>query len=238
MLRVLIVDDETPARVRLKRMLKKVPDCEFAGEAASANQALEALDDEAVDVLLLDISMPGLNGMALARKLAKTDDPPSVVFCTAWPDQALEAFECDAVDYLVKPIRAERLASALEKVARMRGKGATQEEHAFLRATIGGKTLLVPVDDAICLLAEDKYTTVIHTEGQTVINDSLVELEKRYPGRFMRVHRNALVAASRIRGLEHAPGGPAQVVLDGSDIRPEVSRRLVAGVRSFIKDLT
>ena len=182
--------------------------------------------------------MPGLDGMTLARKLAQEDQPPSVVFCTAWPDQALEAFECDAVDYLVKPIRAERLASALEKVARMRGKGVEEEEQAFLRSTIAGKTTLIPVDSAICLLAEDKYTTVIYAEGQTVINDSLVELERRYPDRFLRVHRSALVAANRVRGLKQSPGGPAQVVLDGTDFRPEVSRRLLAGFRRFIKDLT
>jgi two-component system response regulator AlgR len=238
MLRVLIVDDEPPARGRLRRMLANVPDCELAGEAASANEALAALDAEAIDVLLLDISMPGLDGMALARKLAQEERPPSVVFCTAWPDQALEAFECDAVDYLVKPIRAERLSSALEKVARMRGAGMAEEEQAFLRSTIAGKTTLIPVDSAICLLAEDKYTTVIYAEGQTVINDALVDLEQRYPDRFLRVHRSALVATSRIRGLESAPGGPAHVILDGTDFRPEVSRRLLAGVRRFIRDLT
>ena len=198
MLKVLIVDDEPPARARLRRLLKPLAGCELAGEACSADEALDFLSASAVDVLLLDISMPGLDGMTLARRLAEQAKPPSVVFCTAWPDQALEAFECDAVDYLVKPIRTERLQSALEKVARLRGVGPGARPDALLRATVGGKTTLVPVDDVVCLLAEDKYTTVFYTGGETVINNSLVELEKRYGDRFLRVHRNALVAVNRI----------------------------------------
>lgn len=236
MLRILIVDDEPPARARLRRLLKPLAGCQVTAEAGSAAEALSALEREAVDLLLLDISMPGLDGMGLAQRLARWDQPPSVVFCTAWPDQALEAFECDAVDYLVKPVRAERLAAALEKVARIRGRAGGAGAEAYLRATVGGRTLLVPVDEVACLLAEDKYTTVFYSGGETVINNSLVELEQRFADQFLRVHRNALVSTGRIRGLETRPGGPTRVVLEGSDQRPEVSRRHLPAVRRFVRE--
>jgi two-component system response regulator AlgR len=238
MLKVLIVDDEPPARARLSRLVREMEECEVAGEADSAAAALEALAASTVDALLLDISMPGLDGMTLARQLAQQDEPPSVVFCTAWPDQALEAFECDAVDYLVKPVRADRLRTALEKVARIRGRSRDAQAASFLRSTVGGKTILVPVEEVICLLAEDKYTTVFHSGGETVINDSLVELEKRFGGRFLRIHRNALVALDRVRGLQTSSSGPAQLVLDGCDACPEVSRRHLPAVRKIVKELS
>lgn len=237
MLNVLIIDDEPPARARLRRLLKGIGDCALAGEAGSADEALSFLETGQADVMLLDISMPGLDGMTLARRLAERDDPPAVIFCTAWPDQALEAFECDAVDYLVKPVRRERLENALGKAARLRGVEDKAGEEAFLRATVGGRTLLVPVDQVICLLAEDKYTTVFHSGGETVVNDSLVELERKFGDRFLRVHRNALASTAHIRGLETSPSGPACLVLEGSDARPEVSRRHLAAVRQFIRSL-
>jgi len=217
-------------------MLEGQVEYTVVGEAGSAAEALSALDREAVDLLLLDISMPGLDGMSLAQRLAHRDQAPAVVFCTAWPDQALEAFECDAVDYLVKPVRAERLATALDKVARMRGQAEASGPDVYLRATVGGKTLLVPIDEVACLLAEDKYTTVFYSGGETVINNSLVELENRFADQFLRVHRNALVATGKIRGLETSPAGPAHVVLEDCTARPEVSRRHLAAVRRFIRE--
>ena len=237
MLKVLIVDDESPARKRLARMLQRCEGCEVAGEAESAAVALNTMEETPVDVLLLDISMPGLDGMTLAHRLAKQENPPAVVFCTAWPDQALDAFECDAIDYLVKPVRQERLQSALAKVARMRGSQPDETADAFLRSTVGGRTLLVPMAEVICLLAEDKYTTVFHSGGEAVINNSLVELETRFGDRLLRVHRNALVALDRIRGLEVPNTGSARVVLDRCEAKPEVSRRHLPAVRRIVKEL-
>jgi two-component system response regulator AlgR len=237
MLNILIVDDEPPARARLRRLLAEVPGCDSVAEAGSASEAMEMLSRHPVDALLLDISMPGLDGMALARQLAAQDDPPAVVFCTAWPDQALEAFECDAVDYLVKPVRAERLQSALQKVARLRGRPLDEDAGRFLRSTVGGKTSLVPVEEVICLIAEDKYTTVFYVGGETVINNSLVELEKRFEARFLRVHRKALVAIDRIRGLAAEPSGSHHVVLEGCELQPLISRRHLPAVRKFIRGL-
>ncbi len=238
MIRILIIDDEPPARARLKRLLEAMPDCEIAGEAGSGTRALELIPELNPELLLLDISMPGIDGMALARTLQAMDAAPAVVFCTAWPDQALEAFECDAVDYLVKPVRAERLRAAISRVERFLNK--TPEAAAanqYLRSIVGGRTTLVSLNDVICLVAEDKYTTVVHEQGKAVINESLVELEKRFPALWLRIHRNALVASKRIRGLQRSPSGPSFLLLDGTGFKPEISRRKLSTIRRYIREL-
>jgi len=237
MIRTLIIDDEPPARARMRRMLESLPGCEVAGEAASGARALEMIGELEPDLLLLDISMPGMDGMALARTLQAMEDAPAVVFCTAWPDQALDAFDHDAVDYLVKPVRRERLAAAVAKVSRLLAGGPAPQAHVhYLRSTVGGRIRLVALADVICLLAEDKYTTVIYREGRTVINDPLVELEKRYPQQLMRVHRNALVAPGAVRGLERYASGQVCVLLEGTDVTPEVSRRQLAALRRYLRE--
>ncbi len=237
MLRILIVDDEAPARERMARMLSELPGFEIAGEAASGQQALSAIEELSPDILLLDISMPGMDGMTLARTLQKGGLQPAVIFCTAYQNQALEAFEAEAVDYLVKPVRAERLAQALEKARRFIGDRATSEPNAYLKSTVGGKVLLTPVPRVICLLAEDKYTTVVHEKGRTVIDDSLTELETRFPAEFFRIHRNALISTRHLRGLERGDNGTVVAVLSGTDERPEVSRRNVAALRKLLAEL-
>jgi two-component system response regulator AlgR len=236
-IRTLIVDDEPPARARLKRLLGKIAGCELAGEAGSGTKALEMIRERRPDLVLLDISMPGLDGMALAATLQSMEHPPAVVFCTAWPDRALAAFDRDAVDYLVKPVRLERLQAAVRKVRRYQAQtGGAPGTPDFLRATVGGKTTLVPLDEIFCLVAEDKYTTVRYQHGKTVVNDSLVELERRYPGRFLKVHRNTLVATARIRGLQKSLDGPKRLLLEGTDFQPEVSRRCLSAVRRYIRN--
>lgn len=236
-MRILIIDDEPPARARLRRMLGPIPGCTVAGEAASGEEALELIATCRPDMLLLDISMPGLDGMSLARMVKGQEPSPAVVFCTAWPDQALEAFDCDAVDYLVKPVRPERLEAALRKVERMLGSDDSPAGDGFLRSIVGGRTTLVALRDVICLLAEDKYTTVVYRSGKTVINDPLVELEKRFPDRLLRIHRNALVSPGHIRGLDSAPSGSARLVLEGTDFRPEVSRRRLPAIRQILREM-
>jgi two-component system response regulator AlgR len=236
-IRTLIVDDEPPARARLKRLLGQVGECELVGVAGSGAQALKLIPALRPDLLLLDISMPGIDGMALAGTLQSMDQAPAVVFCTAWPDRALTAFDRDAVDYLVKPVRLERLQAAVRKVSRYLARaGQAHAETHFLRATVGGRTTRVALQDVLCLVAEDKYTTVWYVQGKTVLNESLVELEGRYPEQWLRIHRNALVARQRIRGLEKSAGGTAVLVLDGTDLRPVVSRRQLAAVRRFIRE--
>ena len=237
MLSILIVDDEQPARDRLRRLVEALPRFHLAGEASSAADALERIRDLSPDILLLDISMPGMDGMSLARALKEGGAMPAVVFCTAYQDQALNAFEVEAVDYLVKPVRAERLEAALEKAKRYVGAEEEGKEGQFLRSTVGGKVVLTPVQRVICLLSEDKYTTVVHEQGETVIDESLTELEQRFPALFFRIHRNALVSRRHLRGLERTTEGQSHVLLSGTDRKPEVSRRNTAALRQLLSDL-
>jgi two-component system response regulator AlgR len=237
MLSILIIDDEQPARDRLQRLVADLPGFRVVGQAASGTAAMDQVRRLRPDVLLLDISMPGMDGMALARVLHDQGAAPAIVFCTAYQDQALNAFEVEAVDYVVKPVRAERLAAALEKARRFLGQdGAPGPEH-FLRSTVGGKVVLTPVDHVICLAAEDKYTTVIHEQGETVIDESLTELEQRFPGSFVRIHRNALVSLKHLRGVERTAEGHTRALLSGTDRKPEVSRRNVSPLRKLLSDL-
>lgn len=236
MFNILIIDDEKPARDRLRRLVEAMPQYAVAGEAASGTEALERIRELSPDVLLLDISMPGMDGLSLARVLQEGGVSPAVVFCTAYQDQALRAFEVEAVDYLVKPVRAERLERALEKACRLLGGDSHEPEH-FLRSTLGGKVVLTPIHRVICLVAEDKYTTVIHEKGDTVIDESLTELEERFPSLFFRVHRGALVSRKHVRGLERMRDGTTVALLSGTDRKPEVSRRNISALRKLLSEL-
>ena len=238
MLRILIIDDERPARNRLRRMLADLPMAHVVGEAASGQEALRLIPVMAPDVLLLDISMPGLGGLAIAETLQQQSSAPAVIFCTAWSDKAVKALEVDAVDYLVKPVRAERLEMALEKAKRFISKGRTEAEDSFLRSTLGNKVYLMPLTDLIFLRAEDKYTTAVHINGESVVNQTLLELEKTHADFLVRIHRGVLVAKNRIRGLEKASDGRHYVLLDGCDDHPQVSRRNLAAIRRLIQELT
>ena len=238
MLNILIIDDEQPARDRLRRLVNAIPDFRVAGEAANGVEALDKIRELSPDILLLDISMPGMDGMSLARTLQDTGASPAVIFCTAYQDQALRAFEVEAVDYVVKPVRAERLQKALEKAGRYLGGDEQAEEQHFLRSTVGGKVVLTPLSRVICLLAEDKYTTVIHENGTTVVDESLTELENCYPSNFFRVHRNALVSRKHLRGLARTSEGHTQVLLSGTERKPEVSRRNVSALRKLLSEIS
>lgn len=234
MMRILIVDDERLARSRLTRLLQGQEDCEIVGEAKDGLSATDLIETQNPDLVLLDISMPGQSGMALARNLGEMDVAPAVVFCTAHEERALEAFDVSAVDYLVKPVRPERLEAALVKVRQFLASAPRRRQ--FLRSTGGGKEVLIPLESVICLLAEDKYTTVIHTDGEAVINDTLVQLERAHPNRFCRTHRKALVTRSCIRGLNRDGSGVHRVALEGTDSTPRVSRRQLSTVRRIIRE--
>ena len=237
MLNILIVDDEQPARERLQRLVEEMPQYSVIGQARSGDEALESIAALHPDILLLDISMPGMDGMRLARVLQRGGLRVAVIFCTAFQNQALEAFEAEAVDYLVKPVRPERLQQALEKARRYLGDREDQAPDQFLRSTVGGKVLLTPIQRVICLLSEDKYTTVVHEKGKTVIEDSLLELERRFADEFFRIHRNALISRKHLRGVARDNDGRALAVLSGTDIQPEVSRRNVAALRKLLSKL-
>lgn len=235
MLKLLIVDDEMPARSRLRRMLSQQAGCEVVGEAGSGLEARGRIRELTPDVLLLDISMPGLDGLQLAGELKNLERPPALIFCTAYEQHALEAFDHAAVDYLVKPVSPERLGQALDRARRYLGMDSAE---AFLASTLGGATELIDLNDVACLVAEDKYTTayLAAKKKNMMINHSLTELEKAHPDRFLRIHRNALVARDRVRGLERGDGG-MHVIIDGCALRPVVSRRQLATVRRLIREM-
>ncbi len=237
-MRVLLVDDEPLARDRLRRLLADLPQCELSGEAGDGRTALELCDRLAPDVVLMDIRMPGMDGLEAARHLAGLPDPPAVIFTTAFGDHALEAFEACAVDYLLKPIRGERLAAALGNARRLTRAQAAQldvdtggvRNHICVR--VRGNLQLIPVTDIRYFRADNKYVAVRTGEGEYLIEESLKTLEDEFGGRFLRIHRNALVAVDFITGLEKTAEGQCAVALAGIDERLEISRRHQPDVRA------
>ncbi|MCJ0764351.1 LytR/AlgR family response regulator transcription factor [Variovorax terrae] len=242
-LRVLIVDDEALARARLRTLLGDcgAPAARLGGEAANAVEAIELLRRDAFDAALLDIRMPGADGLALAQTLRTLPRPPAVVFVTAHAEHAVQAFDLEAVDYLTKPVRLERLQAALQKVERQMTAGQGRRPdfpQEMLIIQDRGRTERVPLGDVLYLKAELKYVTV-RTAGKSYILDgSLSELEERHAAHFMRVHRNALVARRAVRVLEKhfdpEEGEGWAVRLAGIDDLLAVSRRQLTAVREAI----
>ncbi|HEY1392188.1 MAG TPA: LytTR family DNA-binding domain-containing protein [Methylibium sp.] len=253
MLRVLIVDDEELARSRLSALVSEVrePLCQVVGEAANAAQALDWLASShggGADVLLLDVQMPGLAGTELAARLSSLARPPAVIFVTAHAEHALRAFELDAVDYLTKPVRRERLHAALQRAAQRRGSQPAAQAPAdrpTLVVSDRGRLARVPLAEVLYLKAELKYVTLRTASHTYVLDDALADLERRLGPGFLRVHRNALVARRAVRQLErrHLDG---QGEDEGSEawavcVAPvdewlAVSRRQVAAVREALAD--
>lgn len=248
-LRLFIVDDEIPARDRLKELLgdiaSEVP-TRVVGEAGNGLEAMERVPGSGAHVLLLDIEMPGLNGLELARHLARLEGAPAIVFVTAHDRHAVEAFELNALDYVMKPVRAARLAAALKKA---QAAGAPSPERLaradprareYLSVTDRNRIVLIPVQDVVYLKAELKYVTLRTREREHIVEESLVALEREFADRFVRIHRNCLAARGAIRGFERAAGGEEDahwlVLLDGVPEKLPVSRRQWAAVRGIVAD--
>ena len=231
-LRVAIVDDEPLARERLQRLLEQVQDCECLGSAGDAEAARSLIQRLQPQVLLLDIRMPGRDGMELAAELRRVNMPPAIIFTTAHADHAVAAFENEAVDYLLKPVRLERLLEALDRARRWLQHGRVPA----LRTTLAGEVQRVPLDRIVCCQAEDKYTVVVAEDSESLSEISLKRLERRFGDWLMRVHRNALVAPRRVRGLRSDDAGRLYVRLDGSSREPLVARRHRAAVRRLLAD--
>lgn len=240
-LKVLIVDDEALARLRLRGLVESLtePACEVVGEAGDADAALAWLRGRAADVLLLDIRMPGRSGLHLAAALRRLAAPPAVVFVSAHAAHAVDAFELEAVDYLTKPVRRERLQAALQRVAQRRRPAPDAPDAPARRLLVvhdRGRVLRVPADEVLYLKAELKYVTLRTASHRYVLDDTLAELEARLGDGFVRVHRNALVARHAVRALErHGEADDAWVVRVGPvDEWLAVSRRQLAAVREAL----
>jgi two-component system response regulator AlgR len=248
-IRVMVVDDETPARRRLRELLD---DCSASlpiavvGEAANGREALDLMQSAPPDLVLTDIHMPDMDGIELARHLLKLPRPPVVVFTTAFQEHALAAFEVHAVDYLVKPVRVQRLLSALQKVPKLRPLNAERisqlpaNARRFLSVTERSRVVLVPIDDVIYLKAELKYITIRTHDREYLLEESLTRLEAEFGHRFVRVHRNCLVARDAIRGFERRVNddGDAhwEVLLNGLAETLPVSRRQQGVVRELSRE--
>jgi two-component system response regulator AlgR len=242
--KILIVDDEKPARDRLSRMVGELDAHELVGEAVNGLEALGMAQSLEPDIVLLDIRMPGMDGIEAARHIAKLDEPPAVIFVTAFSDHALEAFETHAVDYLLKPVKQERLQTALDatirptraQTSRSNGVLSGLEPRQHICARVRGSLVLVPIENIYYFHAEQKYVTVRHTEGEVLIEDALKGLEAEFGDRFHRIHRNALVSLSRLAGMQSEDDGHCVTFRDIDDTL-EVSRRHLPGVRKIIRNL-
>jgi two-component system response regulator AlgR len=238
-LRVLIVDDEPPARERLRSMLAETGEFEVAGEAGNGVEALTLVDRLTPDIVLLDVRMPGIDGLEVARQLASQPEPPAVIFTTAFDEYALQAFESEAIAYLLKPIRAEKLRAALAKAGRLTrpqlqqvasaAREPAKRSHIGVRGRDGLK--LIPVDEILCFQADQKYTTVRHVKGEDLIEDSLKTLEDEFSPAFVRIHRNALVNTRFLERIARDATGQHFVHLRGFSEALEVSRRMAGDLK-------
>jgi two-component system response regulator AlgR len=238
-MRVLIADDEAPARARLRALLAEAgADIELVGEAVNGAEVLAACAQQAVDLVLLDIRMPGMDGIQAALALAGQPQPPAVIFVTAYDSHALAAFEANAIDYLLKPVHPQRLARALHK-ARALGleqRSALRPLAGYLSASYRGGVLRIPVGEIVLLRADSKYVEVWHAGGMALSEESLRAIEERLPGLFLRVHRNALVAPHCMRAVQRGADGQLLLTLDGVGQPVEVSRRHAPEVRRLLRN--
>jgi two-component system response regulator AlgR len=244
---VLIVDDEAPARDRLRQLLEEDGTHVVVGEAGNGKQALELAAELTPDVVMLDIRMPGLSGIETAHHLNSFENPPAIIFATAYDEYAIEAFEASAIGYVLKPVRRERLDQALQLAGRLtnsvlgdvaKKSGISgRRNHVCTRSQ--GELKLIPVSEVQYFLADQKYVNVFHADGQDLIDDSLKALEEEFADSFVRIHRGALVAVSSIESLRKTEDGRSQVVLRGGTTEDDegliVSRRHLTNVKRRLK---
>lgn len=247
-MKVLIVDDEKPARDRLRQILQDEDDYEVVGEAGNGHDALSLAAERKPDIVLLDIRMPGLDGIETAHHLNTLERTPAVVFTTAYDEYAVDAFEARAIGYVLKPVRRSRLAAALEHASHLANstlrdvasRANMDGRRQHVSARVRGELKLIPVAEIRCLLADQKYVRVEHEHGQDLIDDSLKSLASEFSEHFVRIHRAALVAVDRIEKIEKTSDGKSRVMLrDGSHVDDKeliISRRHVAEVRRRLKE--
>ncbi|WP_372995267.1 LytR/AlgR family response regulator transcription factor [Marinobacter sp.] len=239
---VLIADDEPLARERIRRLVESLPGYRVCGEAADGDSSLKQVAELEPDILLLDIRMPGMDGMEAASRLSQLANPPALIFCTAYDHYAIQAFDVQAIAYLLKPVRKEALADALARAGRvnrvqlqtLNGQTGRDQEQLAVRSHRG--TELIDLSEILYCEADQKYVTIHHTRGETVCDYTLKELESSYPSILLRIHRNTLVGVRFIQGLKRTPDGHNRVLLrDGQGELP-VSRRHASNVRQWLQE--
>jgi len=245
-MKVLIVDDEAPARERLRQLLAELPEHAVAGEAATGKEAVEQASALRPDVVLLDIRMPGIDGIEAAHHLNRMDHPPAIVFTTAYDRYAIQAFEANAIGYVLKPVRLERLEKALRQAARLDNRSldtasrqpGVDSRRSHICVPIQDELRLIPVEDISYFHADQKYVR-LHCDGDDhLIDESLKSLEREFADSFVRIHRSVLVAIAHIESLQKTRDGQTRVRLQHSDRQPDdliISRRHLADVRRRLK---
>ncbi|MBV1878587.1 MAG: LytTR family DNA-binding domain-containing protein [Pseudomonadales bacterium] len=246
-MKVLVVDDEKLARERLIRMVSTLDTYDVVGEAGNGDEAIRKTLEFEPDIVLLDIRMPGTDGLEVGHQIADLPSPPAVVFCTAYSEHAVEAFDVNAAGYLLKPVRREALVDTLAKIGRvnkLQEKAMGVEEELpknRARTHISAKTRrgieLIPLSDVRFFQADHKYVTVRHELGEVLIDDTLRDLEDEFGDRLVRIHRNALVMMDHLEGLERDPRGHYRVRMRGVEDRLDVSRRHVSGLRRLVQSM-
>ena len=245
-IKILVVDDEEYARERIKGLIDRYADYDVCAEAENGAEAVVMVERFQPDIVLMDITMPGMDGLEAARHIATMEMPPAVIFTTAYGEYALEAFSTKATGYLMKPIRQEQLLQSLEqarslnRAQRMEAlenrEGRNMLSRKHICARMRGNLELIPIEDVVYFQADQKYVTVRHKKGEVIIEESLKSLETDLADRFIRIHRNALVSKTAIAGLSKSSVGRTQIVLDNVKDQLEVSRRHLAEVRRFVRN--
>ena len=243
-MRTLVVDDEPLARRRLSSQVHDLGIGEVVGEADNGTKALEMVAACRPDVVLLDVRMPEMDGLEAARHMRRLPSPPAVVFTTAYDDHALAAFETQALDYLLKPVRSERLHGALKRAELLVAGRKLLEwdpqtavgRRQHISAVVGGSLRLLPVRDVLYLQADQGYVSAVSADTRLLIEDSLRSLEDEFGDFFVRIHRGALVQPGHVRGLEKDSSGNTVAVFDACPDRLVVSRRLLGQVRKRLRD--
>lgn len=239
-MKVLVVDDEGPARERLAQLVEDIDGFEVVGSASDGRDALAQAESAGPDIVLMDIRMPGMDGIEAAGHLARLEQPPAVIFVTAYDDYALKAFETAAVGYILKPVRRSRLQAAMARASRptraqLAGIGMDRSHRRHISARVGSHLQLVPLEEIRYFRADQKYVSVRHAEGTHLIDESLKDLEEEFAQEFVRIHRNALVAIRHIEAVQRSDSGQLQVRLrDCEEVLP-VSRRHTAGFRRKVQ---
>jgi len=251
-MKVLIVDDEPLAQQRLQQMLGEYSQVSDVYLANNGLQAVESCQQNKPDIILMDIRMPGMDGLEAAEHISLMEKLPAIIFVTAYDEYALEAFKVHAVDYLLKPVRADKLHQSLDRACQLNRAqlesikseiNAKNKEpleansRKNIAAKISGNIKLVPIEDILYFQAEQKYVTVKHIHGETIIEDTLKELQVEFEGTFLRIHRNALVAKKFITGLRKDNSGHTFLTIEGDDKNLEISRRHLSSVKKLISSM-
>jgi len=244
-MKVLVVDDEPLARKRIIRLLEEIGNCEIVGEATNGKEALIKSSELNPDLVLLDIRMPEMDGLETALHFSKLPNPPAIVFTTAYSEHALKAFEANAVDYLLKPIRKERLENAIAnthklnraQISDLQFNSDEKQTRTHFSINVRGNIDLIAVTDIFYFQAEQKYVNLGYIKGNVLIEDSLKSIENEFSDLFLRIHRNALVAVQYLDGIEKLAGGQHCIKIRNTETRLEISRRYLPQVRKKLKNI-